>query len=226
MSPILLVLGSNPLAQLPTTAHTPSGTIPCLCCREMGDPFPIASSTRRHVAVFPSPRSTAAPADSDTTIPSILVFSNTIPPSLRNCAAARSIRREGDTPRFRTPAVYVSYPVSPLSKYPPRNGVSSRFLKPDLHPGNSVVTASSTSCCVNIPNSTNSKSSFMLIFHSCARPCNAPPSTTSVRMPRLCSAAATKIPRVPPQTIASYSGLVFSFVKDRRASHAMADPFA
>ena len=43
------VAGSNPRAHDPTTRHTPSGFCPCRCCRTMGDPKPMQSTTSRAV---------------------------------------------------------------------------------------------------------------------------------------------------------------------------------
>ena len=48
-SALAFAAGSNPRAHDPTTRHTPSGFCPCRCCRTMGDPNPMQSTTSRAV---------------------------------------------------------------------------------------------------------------------------------------------------------------------------------
>jgi hypothetical protein len=68
-----------------------------------------------------SPKSSAAPRESEVTTPLIGVDSFTTPPSARKRCLTFSIRIFGEIPKFKTSAVSHSYPI-PFSEYPPEVG--------------------------------------------------------------------------------------------------------
>mmetsp|Transcript_37863 Transcript_37863/g.93773 ORF Transcript_37863/g.93773 Transcript_37863/m.93773 type:complete len:210 (+) Transcript_37863:1305-1934(+) len=201
---------SNPLAHDPTTRHTPSGFCPCRACRTTGLPNPMQSTTRRAVmgpragapatasaiaaAAAAGPKRGAGDTSSHapsgcTSMPLSAAYSITTPPFFLKFSIANSSSSAGFTPVLRMSRVIRGGLVLPWK--PQRMGLNSSWMH------------CSNCCSVRTLRATSVFSSGREMFHSCSRPFSAPRSTTHTRCPLAWSAAAARMPSVPPHTTAS-----------------------